>query len=217
MDGNRRWAKQRLLPSNMWHKEWFKNAKHVIETFLKTSVSHITLWALSKENLENRSQEELTWLFSLFNKFFDLLPLMMEHNIQFQTIGDTQKLPQDTQKILEEMKQKTLQNTGLTVIIALVYSGQDEMIRAMKKAQSSGIDIQSLNETSFRQFLDTAQFPPVDLIIRTWGDTRHSWFLLYDSAYSEYAFTQTLFPDFKSEEIFSILKDFEKRERRFWK
>lgn len=216
MDGNRRWAKQKLLPSHLWHKAGFENTKHVIETFVKTAVSHLTLWALSKENLENRGQEELQWLFSLFEKLFDLLPLMLEQNISFSTIGDIEKLPWNVQNILQELKEKTSKNTWLKLIIALVYSWQDEIIRAMKKMQQLWYDGE-LNEQSFRQFLDTADIPTVDLIIRTGWDNRHSGFLLYDSAYSEYVFTDTLFPDLKKEEILSILQKFEKTERRFWK
>jgi undecaprenyl diphosphate synthase len=103
------------------------------------------------------------------------------------------------------------------LILALVYSGQDEIIRGIKKAFSLWVDISTLDEKSFRQFLDTASFPPVDLIIRTWWDIRHSWYLLYDSAYSEYAFTSTLFPDFSKEEFEKILEKFWHTERRFGK
>lgn len=217
MDGNRRWAKQRLLPSFAWHKAWFENAKNLIELANAKNIDCLTLWGLSKENLENRSTEELNGLFSLFNKFFDLVPMMLENNIKFQTIGDIKKLPENTQKILQEMKDKTQNNTGMTLVLALVYSGQDEIIRGMKKAFSLGVDFSTLNEQSFRKFLDTAAFPPVDLIIRTGWDVRHSWYLLYDSAYSEYAFTQTLFPDFSKEEFEKILEKFLITERRFGK
>jgi undecaprenyl diphosphate synthase len=217
MDGNRRWAKQRLLPSFAWHKAWFENAKNLIELTNEKNIDCLTLWGLSKENLENRSSEELDWLFSLFNKFFDLVPLMLENNIKFQTIWDIQKLPENTQKILQEMKDKTQNNTGMTLVLALVYSWQDEIIRAMKKAFSLWVDFSTLGEKEFRKFLDTAAFPPVDLIIRTGWDVRHSWYLLYDSAYSEYTFTQTLFPDFSKEEFERILEKFLITERKFGK
>lgn len=217
MDGNRRWAKQRLLPSFAWHKSWFENAKNLIELANEKNIDCLTLWGLSKENLENRSTEELNGLFSLFNKFFDLVPMMLENNIRFQTIGDIKKLPENTQKILQEMKDKTQNNTGMTLVLALVYSGQDEIIRGMKKASSLGVDFSTLDEKEFRKFLDTADFPLLDLIIRTGWDIRHSWYLLYDSAYSEYAFTETLFPDFSKEEFEKILEKFLITERRFGK
>ena len=216
MDGNRTWAKQKLLPSFAWHTAWFENAKHVIETVVKTQIQYLTLWALSKENLENRSKEELGWLFSLFEKFYDLLPLLQKENIVFQSIGDTQKLPQNTQNILNDIKIKTSQNTGMTLVIALVYSWQDEIVRACQKLLDSWYQWE-LNESKFREFLDTKDIPQVDLIIRTGWHQRHSWFLLYDSAYSEYVFTDTLFPALKKEEILQIINDFSQRERKFWK
>lgn len=216
MDGNRTWAKQKLLPSFAWHKAWFENAKHVIETVVKTQIEYLTLWALSKENLESRSKEELTGLFSLFEKFYDLLPLLQKENIVFQTIWDISKLPENTRQILNNIKTQTSQNTGMTLIIALVYSWQDEIVRACRKLLASWYQWE-LNESNFRDFLDIKDLPQVDLIIRTGWHQRHSWFLLYDSAYSEYAFTDTLFPAFKKDEILKIINDFSQRERKFWK
>jgi len=217
MDWNRRWAKLQGKTSFFWHTEWFKNAQKIVEYFLTKWIDYFTLWALSKENLEKRDIDEVSWLINLINSFVDFLPKLQKNNIKFETIWDIKKLPEKTQKILQKIKDKTKNNTWMVFIIALVYSGQDEIIRAIKNAFNSWFDINSLNETNFRQFLDTANFPPIDLIIRTGWDIRHSGFILYDSAYSEYYFTQKFWPEFDEEELNKALDFYNKTERRFGK
>lgn len=218
MDWNRRWAKQKWVLKFSWHKAWFEKAKNILEKIAqKKEITHLTLWALSKENLLKRDKEELSWLIQLIDKFYDFLPLINENNICFTTIWDIEKLPQKTQDILENIKKETQNNTWLVFNVALVYSWQDETIRWIKKLVKSWFDIEKLDEKKFREFLDTAFLPPVDLIIRTWWDIRHSWFCLYDSAYREYYFTETFWPDFSMEELEKAINIFNKTERRFWK
>lgn len=218
MDGNRRWAKKRLLPTIMGHKAWFDTAKNIIEYAGKNKdITHLTLWALSKENLVKRDAEELAGIIKLIEKLEDLLPNMQENNIKFETIWDIEKLPFKSVEILKKVKKETQNNSGMVLIAALVYSWQDEIVRGIKKVFESGIDLNTLDEKMFKKFLDTKDFPAPDLIIRTGGDIRHSGFTLYDSAYSEYYFTEELWPDFDKNKFDMALDFFENCKRNFGK
>lgn len=217
MDWNRRWARLQWKNSFFWHSAWFKNISKIVRLTSNKWIKYLTLWALSKENLEKRDIDEINWLLKLINKFTDFLPDLQKNNIKFDTIGDIKRLPEESQKILQKVKESTKNNTWMVLIVALVYSWQDEIIRAIKKMYESKFDINFLNEENFKNFLDTANFPAPDLIIRTGGDIRHSGFTLYDSAYSEYYFTEKFWPEFDEEELDKALDFFYKRERRFWK
>nr|MDD3719957.1 polyprenyl diphosphate synthase [Candidatus Gracilibacteria bacterium] len=217
MDGNRRWAKKRLLPTLAGHKAGFDNAQKIIELANDKGLKYLTLWALSKENLVKREQDELSGIIKMIEKLEDLLPKLQKNNIKFETIGDIEKLPTKSQEVIKKVKLETKNNLGMTLIVAMVYSGQDEIIRAIKKFLNSGDDINNLDEKSFKKYLDTALFPSPDLIIRTGGEIRHSGFLLYDSDYSEYYFSDKLWPDFDETELDNALNFFNKRERRFGK
>lgn len=217
LDGNRRWAKLQGKPSFYWHQVWFRNVETILEKIHTRWIKYVTLWALSKENLEKRDIDEINGLIKLIDSFSDFIPSFQKNNIKFETIWDIERLPEKTQKILQNMKDKTEWNTAMTVIIALVYSGQDEIVRATKKILISWINPENLDEKIFRNYLDTARFPEIDLIIRTGGDTRHSWFVLYDSAYSEYYFTDKYWPEFDEQELDKALHKYNTSERRFWK
>lgn len=217
MDWNRRWARLQWKNSFFWHSAWFKNISKIVRLTSNKWIKYLTLWALSKENLEKRDIDEINWLLKLINKFTDFLPDLQKNNIKFDTIGDIKRLPEESQKILQKVKESTKNNTWMVLVVALVYSWQDEIIRAIKKMYESKFDINFLNEENFKNFLDTANFPAPDLIIRTGGDIRHSGFTLYDSTYSEYYFTEKFWPEFDEEELDKALDFFYKRERRFWK
>lgn len=217
MDWNRRWAKKRLLPTLAWHKAWFDNAQKIIELANDKWLKYLTLWALSKENLVKREQDELSWIIKMIEKLEDLLPKLQKNNIKFETIWDIEKLPTKSQEVIKKVKLETKNNLWMTLIVAMVYSWQDEIIRAIKKFLNSWDDINNLDEKSFKKYLDTALFPSPDLIIRTWWEIRHSGFLLYDSDYSEYYFSDKLWPDFDETELDNALNFFNKRERRFGK
>ncbi|MDD5769663.1 MAG: polyprenyl diphosphate synthase [Candidatus Gracilibacteria bacterium] len=217
MDGNRRWAKLKSLPTIFGHKAGFDNAMKIIELVSDKNIKYITLWALSKENLVKRDSEELSGIIKLINELEKLIPKLQKNNIRFETIGDIEKLPIGSQNILKKVKAETSQNTKTFLTVALVYSGQDEIIRAVKKLINSGFDINNLDEKTFRQFIDTSNLPPADLIIRTGGDIRHSGFMLYDSDYSEYYFSKKLWPDFDEKELDNALDFFENCKRNFGK
>lgn len=217
MDWNRRWAKLKSLPTIFWHKAWFDNAMKIIELVSDKNIKYITLWALSKENLVKRDSEELSWIIKLINELEKLIPKLQKNNIRFETIWDIEKLPIWSQNILKKVKAETSQNTKTFLTVALVYSWQDEIIRAVKKLINSWFDINNLDEKTFRQFIDTSNLPPADLIIRTGWDIRHSGFMLYDSDYSEYYFSKKLWPDFDEKELDNALDFFENCKRNFWK
>jgi undecaprenyl diphosphate synthase len=140
---------------------------------------------------------------------------MQIENLKFNVIGDIARLPEKSQEVLSKVKKKTENNTGITLTIALIYGGQDEIVRATKKIIAAGIDPESLDEEVFRSFLDTASLPPIDMIVRTGGDIRHSGFLLYDSAYSEYYFTEKKWPEFDQEELEKVLEVYSGAKRNF--
>ena len=223
MDWNRRWAKEHFQPTILWHKAWFDNARKIIELSVKSQVIDcLTLWALSKENLQEREQEELKWIIKMINKLEVLLPDLQANNIKFDTVWDIGKLPEESQQILAWIKDKTSLNTWMDLVAALVYSWQDEIVRATRKILNDGISSDDLNEEKFRQYTDFWKFPVMDLIIRTWihnwtESKRHSWFDLYDSAYAEYYFTHTLWPDLSKDEFFSAIDQFYKTKRTKWK
>jgi len=217
MDGNRRWAKSRMLPAFAWHKAWADNVVKIVEHADARWISHITLWALSTENLQKRSSEEVEWIIKLVNSIEKYLERMKVKSLKFQTIWDISKLPEASQIILKDIKEKTSRNTWITVTIWLIYWGQDDIVRATKKIIAAGIDPSTLNESEFRKYLDTSILPTPDMIVRTGWDIRHSGFLLYDSAYSEYYFTQKKWPEFDEKELDTVIETFQSSKRNFWK
>lgn len=219
MDGNRRWAKKKGKLTLLWHKAWFDNAVKISELAWQRWIKYLTLWALSTENLQNREKEELTGIIWLIELIPTLLPIFLRTKSHFQTIWDVSRLPERTQKILVDVSKATKENSEKVLILALVYGWQDEIVRWVKKFVKNNGDISTLNSETFRQYLDSGNYPKPDLIIRTWGreNIRHSWFLLYDSAYSEYYFSEKLWPEFDEEELDKAIHFFESTKRNFWK
>lgn len=217
MDWNRRYAKDRCLPAVMWHRAWADNVKKVAEIAKKNWIEYLTLWALSTDNLLKRTSEEVSNILKLIDNIEFFLGDMKKGWLKFNTIWDLSKLPEESQYILQKIKDKTRDNVWIILTIGLIYWGQDEIIRWIKKFILSWWDINSLTAESFRGYLDTWDLPSPDLIIRTWWDIRHSWFLLYDSEHSEYAFTNSKWPEFGEIEFNQIITDYKSRERRLWK
>ncbi len=217
MDWNRRWAKNRGLPSIMWHKKWADNVLKITRLAWEKWIKYLTLWALSTENLIKRDKKEVEWIIKLIDNIENYLWEMIEKWLRFKTIWDISKLPEKSQEILERVKEKTKDNTWITLIVALVYWWQDEILRATKKIIQKWIDPDSLTTTEFRKYLDTWDFPEPDVIVRTGWDIRHSGFMLYDSAYSEYFFTEKKWPEFDETELESVIDFFERSKRNFGK
>ena len=137
--------------------------------------------------------------------------------MKFETIWNLEELPEESQVVLQRVKEKTKNNTWITLILALIYWWQDEIIRATKKIIKDWVDPDKLTKEEFRKYTDTWKFPVIDMIIRTGWDIRHSWFMLFDSEYSEYYFTEKKWPEFNEEELDKVIKKFEWSKRNFGK
>lgn len=216
MDWNRRWARERYLPAVFWHKAGYNNIQTITREAKAMGIHYLTIWALSTENLNKRERHEIDEIIKLIHHVPRLLPDFQKDGVRLQVIWDITKLPKQTQEILSDMQFKTKDNTWIILTTALVYGWQDEIVRAVKKMIHFWIDPESLNETEFRKYLDTSILPPPDLIIRTWWDIRHSWFLLYDSSYSEYYFTDKKWPEFDVNELHKAYDHFNASQRNFW-
>jgi undecaprenyl diphosphate synthase len=219
MDGNGRWAKQRGKPRIFGHKAGVESVRAIIDTSARLGIEAVTLYAFSTENWK-RPEDEVGALFQMLKHFIKLeLKTLMKNNIRFQAIGKLEGLATDVQKELAIAKEKTKENTGTILSVALNYGGRIEIVDACKKAVKSLLDsgknIDDLSEETVEQFLYTQGLPEVDLLIRTSGEMRISNFLLWQIAYSEIYITETLFPDFRREQIFDAVIDYQKRERRF--
>ena len=204
MDGNRRWATERGLPKFLGHTEGGKNVKTIALASIKHNIKYLTLWALSTENLKERSEAELAHLFSLFTKLLNYLVDFLENNVQLNTVGDLSKLPVDVQESLNSTKAKTAGNSGLVLTLAVNYGGRDEILRAVQKTNG-----EPLSEEQFSQLLDTKDLPDVDLIIRTGGHQRLSGFMPWQSTYAELYFTPIYWPAFDANALRAALDWYE--------
>jgi undecaprenyl diphosphate synthase len=215
MDGNGRWAELRGLPRIEGHRRGVERVSEVIETAGELGVKALTLYAFSLENWKRPTSEVKTLMRLLEFYLKKEISQLMARDVVFRTIGDTQRLPEDIQALIREVEEKTASNKGLILTAALSYSGRDEILRAVKKILSSGVRPEELTEELLAFHLDTAGLPAPDLIIRTSGEMRISNFLLWQGAYSELYFTDTLWPDFSKEEFLLAIQVYQQRERRF--
>ena len=214
MDGNGRWAKKRLLPRSLGHKEGMERMVGMMEHAFDLGVEYMTVYALSTENL-NRPKEELEGLYNLVRKYFKVyIGRVCEKGIRFKVIGDITPLPVDVQGILREAEKETLQYQGKGINFAMCYGSRAEIVRAVNIAVAEG---KKVTEESFASLLYTGGQPEPDLIIRTGKEVRLSNFLLYQAAYAELYFTDKMFPEFSDEELDKAVLEFSKRTRRFGK
>lgn len=215
MDGNGRWAQLRGLPRVEGHRAGAERAKEIIEFSAEVGIKYLTLYTFSTENWQ-RPPSEVSMLMRLLEIYLRKeLSVLVDRDIVFKVIGETWRLPENIRALVHETEEKTASNKGMTLVTALSYSGRSEILRALKRAATSGCDLEGLTEEAFSQYLDTADLPSPDLIIRTSGERRLSNFLLWQSAYAELYFTDTLWPDFDRSEMLLAIQDFQGRERRF--
>jgi undecaprenyl diphosphate synthase len=215
MDGNGRWAELRGIPRVEGHRQGAARTKEIIEAAGELGIKVLTLYAFSLENWQ-RPISEVKTLMRLLELYLEKeLADLIAKGIVFKTIGDVWRLPKDIQTLVKGVEEKTASHKGMTLVLALSYSGRDEILRAVKKVFHSGMRPEELTEEFFNSCLDTADLPPPDLIIRTSGEMRVSNFLLWQGAYSELYFTDTLWPDFTKEEFFLAIQHYQQRERRF--
>jgi undecaprenyl diphosphate synthase len=215
MDGNGRWAEMRGLPRIEGHKRGAERAREVISAAMEVGVNTLTLYAFSLENWQRPDDEVSTLMklleFYLTKEFSELI----RRGIVFRTIGEVWRLPVSVQALLKNMQEKSSRNKGMTLVLALSYSGRNEIIRTVRKIISLGVKEENVTEEYFGSLLDTAGIPAPDLIVRSSGEKRISNFLLWQAAYAEFYFTETLWPDFTKEEFFLALHSYQMRERRF--
>jgi undecaprenyl diphosphate synthase len=217
MDGNGRWAKSKGKLRIFGHKNGVKAVRDTVEGAAEIGIKYLTLYAFSSENW-NRPEKEvnalMTLLVSAINKETKTL---MDNNIRLSTIGDINKLPSKAQKELQEAIIKTKDNTRMNLVLALSYSGRGEILNAVKNIIKDRKEPEEINEATFQQYLTTKSVPDPELLIRTSGEYRISNFLLWQIAYSELYFTDTLWPDFRRADLYKAILNYQNRERRFGK
>ncbi|TLE16059.1 di-trans,poly-cis-decaprenylcistransferase [Helicobacter apodemus] len=212
MDGNGRWAQKRLKPRFFGHQEGAKKIQNITESCLYLGIKYLSLYAFSTENWK-RPQKEIDFLIQLLNQYLtQKKQIYLDSNIRFRSIGDISIFPQKLQAKIKELENFTKHCNKLTQILALNYGSKDELRRTFLKLHKNNSII---TQESITQSLDTADFPEVDMLIRTGGEQRLSNFLLWQSAYAELFFTKTLWPDFSHKELAQMLEEFSLRQRRF--
>ena len=217
MDGNGRWAKKRGESRIEGHRKAKKSVRETIEFCVENKIDYLSLFAFSTENW-NRPRLEVKALMNLLHVVIkDELVNLIQQNIKLKVIGNLKKLPEKTRKSLKEAISDTENNDGLTLILAINYSGKWDIINATKKIIENNPkgDLANFNEKYFEKNLATSNIPDPELIIRTSGEQRISNFYLWQSAYSELYFTNILWPDFSKKELNNAIFEFKKRNRRF--
>jgi len=215
MDGNSRWAKKRSLLKLQGHRAGAKALKRILESIEKTPIKTVTIYAFSKDNWK-RSKSELDGLFTILRQFYKSdYPKLKKRQVKILHSGDTSGLEADIIDILEKMTRETKDNKGKVLNLALNYSGRNEIVRVMQELIGQGIPPDEITEELISARLDNPETGDVDLLIRTSGELRISNFCLWQLAYSELYFTETLWPDFTEKDLAEALYSFQVRERRF--
>ena len=221
MDGNGRWALQKGKDRNFGHKKGVDAVREIIESSAELGIKYLTLYAFSTENW-NRPWEEVEALMELMvNSLNNETKKLIDNNIILKVIGDIDRLSSGVRESLDFTLEQTSKCDGMTPIVALSYSSRWEMIKAVRdiayKIKEGKIDPANINDKIFENYLTTRNIPDPELLIRTSGEVRISNFLLWQIAYSELYFTETLWPDFGTEDLYKALIEYQKRERRFGK
>lgn len=219
MDGNRRWAKNRNLPTSQGHKEGAMRVTDLVRNSVDLGIRYLSIYAFSTENWR-RDKKEVDYLMNLLVEFVvKELDYLHKNGVKITLMGNIEDLPERTKKEVKRSIELTKNNKKLHLNIALSYGSRNEIINAVKKAiedyENNKINIDELNEESFKNYLFTYEMPDPDLLIRTSGEIRLSNFLLYQLAYSEFYFTDIMWPDFNKEELLKAIDSFQNRKRRY--
>lgn len=219
LDGNGRWAKKRMLPRNMGHVQGAKTVEQIIEDAHDLGIKYLTVYAFSTENWK-RPKDEVDALMKLLKDYLkNCIKRANKNNMRVRVIGDKTGLAPSIQEKIQELEEISSQNTGINFTIAINYGSRDEMIRAMRKlmtdCKNGDILPDAISEDVFAHYLDTSDLPDPDLLIRTSGEVRLSNYLLWQLAYTEFYFTDVLWPDFNKEELVKAIEYYNGRDRRF--
>ena len=219
MDGNRRWAKSKMLPVKLGHKQGAETLKKVVRHANKIGIEYITVYAFSTENWK-RSEEEVSALMNLLESYLDDFAKEADtENIVIRVLGDLTALSETLQENIKRTIERTKNNTGTIFNIALNYGGRNEIVNAVRNISKEVLDgklsIEEINEEIFAEHLYTKNDPDPDLLIRTSGELRLSGFLPWQTVYSEFIFLEKLWPDFTPEDLDEAIKIFQKRNRKF--
>jgi undecaprenyl diphosphate synthase len=221
MDGNGRWAKEKGQDRLFGHFHGVESVRNIVEGCAELGIGYLTLYAFSTENWD-RPVEEVTGLMELLvDTIRKEVTTLNKNNIKLHVIGDTNMLPEYARNELKEALEETSHNTGLNLIMALSYSSRWEIVNAIKSiaadVKAGKLQPYEIDQDSIKDYLATKEFPDPELMIRTSGEYRISNFLLYQLAYAELYFTQVRWPDFRKENLYEAIIDFQNRERRFGK
>jgi undecaprenyl diphosphate synthase len=219
MDGNGRWAMNRGWPRLVGHRRGAERVRSIVEAAPSLGIRYLTIYAFSTENWK-RSTEEVIGLMSIFARYIETeAERLAKEGVRLRFIGGRERLEPRLQSLMAGIEEKTKANDVLHLTVAINYGGRDEIARAARRlardVAAGVLSLEDADETALQARLDTADLPDPDLVIRTSGETRISNYLLWQSAYSEYDFTDTLWPDFTPKELAAILERFAGRERRF--
>lgn len=228
MDGNRRWAEKRWILKYLWHDKWADTMENTVDLCLKYWIEYVSIWALAKKNITERSSIELDHLYNLLLKRIPKMEIkFLKSGVKLETVWDLDLLPVKVKESLLDLQEKTKNLDKITFILAIWYGWQDEIVRWVKDYIKENIDslnkdniddfLNELNENKFAKYIDTGKYPTPDLIVRTGWDIRTSWYFLYQSEYSEMYFTDTLWPDFDENEFNKALASLKWAKRNFWK
>lgn len=211
MDGNGRWAKKRMLPRAMGHKKGVETVRSIVRAAGELGLEALSLYAFSSENWK-RPEDEISDLMGLMRSFIKSdIDEFTANDVRLKIIGNYRALAPDIVDMLDDALERTSKNSRTTLAVALNYGSQDELVRAAQAAAAQG----TITAEAIEANLDTADMPPLDLLIRTSGEQRLSNFMLWQAAYAEFWFTDTLWPDFTKAELAQALNEFAGRERRF--
>ena len=214
MDGNGRWAKKRSLPRTAGHVAGSKNFKDIARYCNKIGLKYLTVYAFSTENWK-RPKDEVENIMKIFKEYLEDAKNFKDENIKVRFIGERSVLDADIQRLMKESEDASKDATGLNLNIAINYGGRDEIVHAVKEIINSGISPDEITEQTISDYLYTADQPDPDFIIRPSGEYRLSNYLIWQSAYAEYWFSDILWPDFKPNDLEKAIEEFNKRNRRF--
>lgn len=215
-DGNRRWARNRGLPTLLGHKEGVEAIKRIVRRASEVGMENLTFFCFSTENFD-RSKEEVDYLFNLFRELLTLKENFLKHDYRFHHTGDRSMLPKDILDVIDNMTKETAHCKKGTVNLAFAYGGRNDIVNATKRIIEEKVKPEDITEESFKKYLTTGDMPDVDLLVRTSGEKRISGFLLYNMPYAEFYFVEKHWPSFKETDLDDCIGEFQSRHRRFGK